>query len=263
MITIKKLSTLKTTVCKRKLYRIFFSFKLDILSQKSINLIYLRDLLAFTAHHPDIKTEIREAAREILSRLEESAETTSNFLRLIDNLAFRLKADCGEDTADWDLQRPIINPDQKKQSFPIRLYLDDLRSPFNIGSIIRSAAFFGVEKICLSPDCPPLTHKRLLRSAMGAEKLLQLDQLESSRIFGQPCFALECGGTPLREFDFPEQGIAVIGNEELGVAPELLKHCDNSLGRVSIPGFGAKASLNAGVAAAILMEAWTYTLDKS
>jgi TrmH family RNA methyltransferase len=77
---------------------------------------------------------------------------------------------------------------------------------------------------------------------------------------GTAFFALETGGTRLEEFPFPTRGIMIIGSEELGVSPSALARADASLGRVSIPVFGAKGSLNASVAFGIAMHAWAGAL---
>ena len=58
---------------------------------------------------------------------------------------------------------------------------------------------------------------------------------------------------------FPKERIVIIGSEELGVSPEVLKRAD--YGRVSIPMTGLKASLNVGVAFGILMQAWVQLLS--
>jgi len=77
-----------------------------------------------------------------------------------------------------------------------------------------------------------------------------------------PFFALETGGTPLADFSFPSRGIIIAGSEELGVSPEALAAADGSLGRVSIPSYGAKGSLNVSVAFGIVMQAWAACLHK-
>jgi TrmH family RNA methyltransferase len=74
-------------------------------------------------------------------------------------------------------------------------------------------------------------------------------------------FALETGGTPLRDFVFPREGIVILGSEELGVSPEALERAE--YGRVSIPMTGIKASINVGVAFGILVYAWADYLDRS
>ena len=75
-----------------------------------------------------------------------------------------------------------------------------------------------------------------------------------------PVFALETGGTPIDKFEFPKQGICVIGSEELGVSPQALQRA--SYGTVTIPMTGLKASLNVGVAFGILMQKWCEALNK-
>ena len=84
-----------------------------------------------------------------------------------------------------------------------------------------------------------------------------LEELPKDR----PVFVLETGGTPINEFNFPKEGIVIIGSEELGVSPEALHRA--SYGRVTIPMTGLKASLNVGVAFGILMQAWTNALLKN
>ena len=75
-----------------------------------------------------------------------------------------------------------------------------------------------------------------------------------------PIFALETGGTPIEEFQFPQKGICIIGSEELGISPQALKKA--TYGRVTIPMIGLKASLNVGVAFGILMQKWCESLSK-
>ena len=63
-------------------------------------------------------------------------------------------------------------------------------------------------------------------------------------------FALEIGGTDIREFEFPEKGICMIGSEETGLTREARELALSSCGIVTIPQFGAKGSIN--VASAML-----------
>jgi len=54
----------------------------------------------------------------------------------------------------------------------------------------------------------------------------------------------------------------VIGSEEMGVSPQALSAADASLGRVSIPCYGAKGSLNVSVAFGIAVQAWGEAIGK-
>lgn len=149
---------------------------------------------------------------------------------------------------------------QSRSFYPgVCVYAEDIRSPFNLGSIFRTAEGMGAEKVFISPGCCPPEQSRAVRSGMGCIETMgwtraRLDELPE----GLPVFALETGGVPINEFSFPKKGICIIGSEELGISPEALKRAD--YGRVTIPMIGLKASLNVGVAFGILMQKWIESL---
>lgn len=166
----------------------------------------------------------------------------------------------GIEAADWDLQAP---PDRAGPvtRFPFYAWLDDLRSPFNVGSVVRTAEAYGFSGVWHSPLTPGLDHPRTKRSSMGADEHLAVSALSLAELKDQwgtrPVFALELGGTELPEFPFPSEGLVLVGGEELGLSPEALAWADGSAGRVSLPLYGRKASLNVGVAFGVLASAWT------
>lgn len=184
-----------------------------------------------------------------------------------EHAAAALEALCGIAPADWDLLPPVHSsapgappstPPEPGRLAEITVYLEDLRSPFNIGSIVRSAAAFGCRQLCLSPHCADEQHPRSLRAAMGALCMVEIMRLPLARLQerqpGATLVALETGGTPVAEFEFPQHGILVLGNEELGIASSTLSVPD--VRRVSIPSYGDKATLNVGVAAGIALSWW-------
>jgi RNA methyltransferase, TrmH family len=170
--------------------------------------------------------------------------------------------------AEWDL---VIAPHsspvdengivRKRSFFPgMCVFAEDIRSPFNIGSIFRTAEAMGAEKVYLSPFCVDPGQPRAVRSGMGCIETMGferkgLDELPESL----PVFALETGGTSVQDFVFPERGICIIGSEELGVSPQALAR--STYGRVTIPMRGLKASLNVGVAFGILMQKWVESVS--
>jgi RNA methyltransferase, TrmH family len=170
--------------------------------------------------------------------------------------------------AEWDL---VIAPHEsplddhgvvRNRSFysGMCVYAEDIRSPFNIGSIFRTAEAMGVEKVYLSQFCVDPVQSRAIRSGMGCIETMgferkKLDELPAD----MPVFALETGGTPLEKFKFPERGICIIGSEELGVSPQALVRA--TYGCVTIPMKGLKASLNVGVAFGILVQKWVESVQ--
>ena len=170
--------------------------------------------------------------------------------------------------AEWDLViAPHKNPLAEdgtvieRNFYPgTAVYAEDIRSPFNLGSIFRTAEGMGAEKVYISPGCVDPEQPRAVRSGMGCIETMGWDRISIEDLPQDvPVFALETGGTPIDEFKFPEKGICIIGSEELGVSPQSLKRA--TYGTVTIPMIGLKASLNVGVAFGILMQKWCEYLS--
>ena len=191
-------------------------------------------------------------------------------LRLCNCARNHLLAIIGTFPAEWDLViAPHANPYdengviKEREFFPgMCVYAEDIRSPFNIGSIFRTAEGMGAEKVIISPFCVDPNQSRAIRSGMGCIETMGWEQIPVEELPGDiPIFALETGGTDIEEFVFPEKGICIIGSEELGVSPQALSKA--TYGRVSIPMKGLKASLNVGVAFGILMQKWVEYINKN
>ena len=185
-------------------------------------------------------------------------------VRTVDELRHALLAATGQAPADWDLIDPRTgqpDPESRHVHPGMKVYLEDLRSPFNVGSIFRTADAFGLEELLLSRFCADPWHPRALRSAMGAVSLLPWRRASlESLAEDSPLFALELGGESIESFAFPERGVVVLGSEELGISSNAQELC--TYGIVSIPMLGAKGSLNVAVAFGILMYAWTHALNR-
>jgi TrmH family RNA methyltransferase len=228
--------------------------------------VFLGDLLGMLAEDPGFSGPER--------RVFAGARGASGdeFRRVVNGARHVLLAAMGRYPADWDFLDSRGGLDGSRgRFFPgVRVYLEDIRSPFNVGAIFRTAESFGVEKLWLSPLCADPAHPRAKRSAMGCVEILPWERLPGDPwpavpeggppLLSGPFFALETGGVPLGEFPFPRRGTMIIGSEELGVSPAALAASGASLGRVSIPTFGAKASLNAAAAFAIAMQKWAERL---
>jgi TrmH family RNA methyltransferase len=233
------------------------------------------DASAGKALSPAVREKLAQAAGLLSSLLVSPCPSGGEIARALNDIHRLLMAQVGDYPADWDFDRyAALNAPQGgapqntvsgRRVFPgMRIYLEDLRSPFNIGSIFRAAESFGVERILLSPLCASPEHPRAQRTAMGTTGMVPWDTgvpLSSADLTtGGPFFALETGGTPLNNFTFPRQGTMLTGSEELGLSPDALALADTSLGRVSIPTWGAKGSLNVSVAFGIVCQAWAEAL---
>jgi TrmH family RNA methyltransferase len=244
---------------------------------KEFSLTYLRGLAEFIAASDESSAEIVLAARNFLLdsviapqprpsdtvAAQGSSGTDSGSavfflatLRAINRFRHALMAVSGQNPADWDFiagPRPALSRAARRPG--MRAYLEDVRSPFNVGSIFRTAEALGFEEIILSPECADPFHPRARRTAMGTVARLPWRRAPISALGEmEGVFALEVGGTALREFVFPLSGVMVLGSEELGVSREALNFC--GAGCVGIPLVGSKASLNVATAFGIAGFAW-------
>ncbi len=142
------------------------------------------------------------------------------------------------------------------------LLLESVRDPQNVGAIMRTAAAFSVDRIIMSRDCADIYSSKTLRASMGAVFALRIDRVDSVkdaiekiRGCGRRVFAaaLDESATRLGETEFRTGDCVIIGNEGHGLTEETVAACDAS---VYIPMSGNVESLNAAVAAAVIM--WEF-----
>ncbi len=139
------------------------------------------------------------------------------------------------------------------------LCLCSLRDPSNLGSVIRSAAAFGVEHIILSSDCADVYNPKTVRATMGSLFKVRITRVKSIESFidfskceGRRIFAAELrdGARSLKNIDLLPTDIFMIGNEGHGIPEDISALCTGS---IYIPISQNIESLNASVAAAIFM----------
>ncbi|MCL2791813.1 MAG: TrmH family RNA methyltransferase [Spirochaetaceae bacterium] len=227
---------------------------------KIINSSYIKNILSII--EKEISAEWQELFISSLSRIPETL-TTEN-IRDLSNLRHIILASIGKEPADWDMSNSLLQSldgaaRKEREVLPINVYLDDLRSPFNVGSIFRTAESFCYENIFLSQHTPSPVHKRAERSSMGAVELVKWSRT-SIEDLPQPIFALETGSLSVADFAFPESGTVIIGSEESGISSAAINAVKKSLGFVSIPLYGIKGSLNVGIAFGILSFCWVNKL---
>ncbi len=144
-----------------------------------------------------------------------------------------------------------VDPDLSKGNW---LYLDRITDPGNLGTILRTAAWFNVNRISLSPDCVDPFNPKVVRSSMGAHFRLNIHSNVDLKLFKKNSFTVlgadHRGDSINNLIQVPERWILVLGNEALGLSPHVLGEI-NTLVAIEKIGFGE--SLNIGVAGAILM----------
>lgn len=256
----------------------------------SCDSFYIEGLCTHLASMYPSDSVITAAVKTYTSTLHADALTVGDYRILFNTLRHALYRQSGVQPSEWDLIAPGLRygtgipkydttapnpaaPDAETQidappaAIPVTrpfypgvyVYAEDIRAPFNLGSIFRTAEAFGAEKLLLSEGCVSPEQPRAQRSAMGCTHFLPWEYCPLEALPADlPVFALETGGTPITSFSFPKHGIVLLGSEELGLSAEALKSV--SAGIVSIPMKGIKASLNVAVAFGILMQYWIASL---
>ena len=138
------------------------------------------------------------------------------------------------------------------------LFLDRVRDPGNMGTIIRTAVAAGYTDIVLR-DCVDVFNSKVIRSSMTGILSANLhfdSKLSDLKECGYTVVAADLQGENIFETDFAAQKVClVIGNEANGIDPLLLRQCDKT---VAIPMEDEIESLNAAVSAGILMYQLKY-----
>ncbi len=136
----------------------------------------------------------------------------------------------------------------------LNLVLDDIRDPGNFGTIIRTADWFGVKHVICSENCVDMYNPKVVQGTMaslGRVNVVYTDIENFIEKNGSSCLAATLDGRIVSEGDSNFQGFLVIGNESNGVRKSITEKVE----KISIKGFGKAESLNAAIAAGILMYA--------
>ena len=148
--------------------------------------------------------------------------------------------------------KPAFEPPPFEQGFT--LMLDGIQDPGNLGSIIRSADWFGVRTIVCSRDCADVFNSKVVQSTMGSLTRVQLIYTDLHLFINTTrlpaMYAAVLNGKSLYEAPPIQQGVLIIGNESKGISTELLERAQH---QITIPKKGEAESLNAGVATGIIL----------
>lgn len=134
------------------------------------------------------------------------------------------------------------------------LALDGIQDPGNLGTIIRTADWFGVPGIVCSRDCADVYNSKVVQSTMGSLFRIPVVYTDLpgwlARQSAVAVYGAVLDGAPLNKQKAPANGVLVIGNESKGIRPEVAAHLTH---KITIERIGAAESLNAAVATGILL----------
>lgn len=133
------------------------------------------------------------------------------------------------------------------------LLLDGIQDPGNLGTIIRTADWFGIDQILCSPTTVDLYNSKTLQATMGSfmRVNVQYEDLKPFLIENQEkVYAALMDGIPYQQISKENVEIIILGNEGNGISQALIPLLKN---QITIKGKGKAESLNVGVACGILL----------
>ena len=147
-----------------------------------------------------------------------------------------------------------VDPDPEEALKSVCLYLDGIRDPGNLGTILRIADWFGYHDVFLSEDCVDVYNPKVIQASMGSVFRIRWGRCPLSTwndMEGLNTILTLLEGIPVQKFTFPGNGLLILGNESEGVRSQKIP------GRkleITIPAaLNTRAdSLNVAVAAGIL-----------
>jgi tRNA G18 (ribose-2'-O)-methylase SpoU len=160
---------------------------------------------------------------------------------------------------DFHFLPKILKQDKYKETekLPLILILDNLRSAFNVGSIIRTAECLNIEEIWFCGYTPNPEHPKIANTAMGTQERIiwksfsdVKDAVIKAKELGYKVYALETveNAESVFEQDYNGNIAFIVGNEALGIAVDVIVLCDKC---ILLPVLGWKNSLNVATACAI------------
>ena len=156
----------------------------------------------------------------------------------------------------------IPKQDEINVSSRIVLALDGIANPGNMGTLIRTAEWFGIQDMVCSSDCVELWNPKVVQATMGSLFRVKVWKtelpsfLQKAKNEGKAIFGALLEGENLFQMKEKPEGIIVIGSESHGIRADVLPCITHP---ITIPRVGGSAteSLNAAVAGAILMAEMT------
>jgi len=140
----------------------------------------------------------------------------------------------------------------------LTLLLDGIQDPGNLGTIIRTADWFGLNQIIVSADTASCYNPKVVQSTMGSilrVDVIVADLVEFIQSSKMPIYGAVLEGKSIQTTELNREGLLLIGNESKGIRSPLLSMISHP---ISIPKYGDAESLNAAVATGIILAKWQH-----
>ncbi len=147
-------------------------------------------------------------------------------------------------------------PQFEEKNDNLVLVVDSVQDPGNMGTILRTADWFGVDRVVCSRETVDVFNPKVIQSTMGSVFRVPVEYTDLAHYLAGstlPVYGALLEGASMYEYHFKGRGILVVGNEGKGIDPGLHQYINHP---VHIPGKGGAESLNVAVATGILLSAF-------
>ena len=218
-----------------------------------------------------------EGAKSVLELLASDFElvkliATPDFLSRIKIPAKGEVAEVDESTletlGEFKTNKTALAIARTKPNYPLEinadeygLVLDDIRDPGNFGTIIRTADWYGITKIVVSPDTADLYNSKVITSTMGSFTRVRIYYTALDPYLAAcnlPVYGAFLEGRDVHEVPFAGGGLVVIGSESHGISDVVGRFITE---RITIPRYGSAESLNAAIATAVICDNLRRTIS--
>jgi TrmH family RNA methyltransferase len=142
------------------------------------------------------------------------------------------------------------------------LVLDGIQDPGNLGTIIRTADWFGFQNVVCSMNTVEVYNPKTVQATMGSLARIRVDYMDLGDFFKEvtlPVFGALLEGKSMYDINWGTEGLVILGNEGQGITDEVQEFITDP---VTIPRVGAAESLNVAISAAIICSDIRRNLQK-
>jgi rRNA methylases len=146
-------------------------------------------------------------------------------------------------------QWPALIHDTLNKKFSI--VLDRIQDPGNMGTIIRTADWYGIENIICSEDCVEVYNPKVVQATMGSLSRINVHYVDLASVLTDtklPVYGALLDGENIYNTNFGTEGLIVMGNEGNGLTEKIKQLVTRA---ITIPRGGKAESLNVAIATAI------------
>ena len=136
------------------------------------------------------------------------------------------------------------------------LIIDDVKDPGNLGTIIRTADWFGITQIVCSTKSVDVFNPKVIMASMGSVFRVKVSYQKLEALIPQlkiPVYGALLEGKSIYKTTFEKQSALFLGSESHGISKKLVSLVTH---KTTIPGFGTAESLNLGVATGIFCSSY-------